>query len=509
MMTRSDDDLARSTAAGSPEPPTRVFISYAHEDDAHQAQVHALWILLRANGVDAILDLPAADRRQDWSLWMLRQVREADFILVVASQEYRRRGEGESPPDVGRGVQWEAALIREEVYSDRQAAQRKYLPVLLPGKSAEDVPIWLGPNTGTCYRIKEFTIAGAEELIRVLTYQPYETYTPLGQRPILPSRSPSVISAASPPAGWNDASVVAPLYRLFLHFFDPHFLDQVTRGRNADLVAGEARRATRVAVLTAQTVFVPAASYIESDLCADTVNEYRGVFDTGQITLVGGEANIVDFAVAKLLQYEPGGERFRKYEAVLSSSAATPPFWSRGRSATSDITFAWLRRLEDLSGILEGLPRASFVDLEAQWANVPELLDGQAFTPEYVAPLLFDSAPTTGPELIISRRAGSEINSAYFASYTTELSAGIVTDLTYLHSPSAGSATSIDLPFRSLLRALEWRGVIDLVLGARPERLIELRSNPDVVAAIVSCVARSTSMSEVSQHSLTLPGRDS
>ncbi len=43
------------------------------------------WLFLRANGVDARLDLPAAERRQDWAQWMTRQIRDAGRILVVAS----------------------------------------------------------------------------------------------------------------------------------------------------------------------------------------------------------------------------------------------------------------------------------------------------------------------------------------------------------------------------------------------------------------------------------------
>ena len=254
----------------------------------------------------------------------------------------------------------------------------------------------------------------------------------------------------------------------------------------------EARRATRAAVLAAETVFVPAASYIESSLCAETINEYRGLFDTGQIVLVGGEANMVDFATAKLLQYEPGSERFRKYEAVLSSSAVTPPFRSRTRSATQDIKSAWLRRLDDLSDLLEGLPTTDFTNFESRWADVPQWLGERAFTPEYVIRGLFDPAPTCGPELIVARRAGSQVNSEYFKSYTAELSAGLVTDLTYLHGPHSGSSQSVDLPFRFLLREFTSRGVLDLVLGARPERLIEMRHHHDIAAAIVCSLATST-----------------
>jgi hypothetical protein len=474
--------------------PPRVFISYAHEDIAHGEQVRALWHLLRANGIDAILDLSAEEERQEWTLWMFNQVQEADFVLVVASPEYRRRAEGKAPPDEGRGVQWEAALIREEVFANRPAAMRKFLPVLLPGRSERDIPYWLAPYSGTKYPIRDFTVAGAKDLFRKLTGQPHEKPAPLGRLPVLPRQ---------------EAPRVAPFHRLFLHFFDPHFLDQVSRGRNAAFIAGEARRATRLAVLTAQTVFVPAASYIESDLCANTVDEYRCLFETGQIVLVGGEANIVDFAIRKLLQYEPGGERYRRYESVLSSTTPTPPFRPRLRSATTDITVAWRRRLADLSVIIDDLPPGlvSSTRLEERWENVPESLAGRAFTPEYVARLLFEPTPKTGPELIVVRRAGSEVNTAYFASYTAELNAGIVTELRYLNSPGVRSESSLNLPFGTLLRALESRGVADLVLYASPEQLIDLRAHPDVVAAIVD-TARKLPESNAGPGRLAIPEAD-
>lgn len=123
----------------------RVFISYAHDSDDHQEAVRDLWILLRGCGIDARLDLPAAERRQDWPLWMLEQIREADYVLVIASPAYRRRAEGTAAADEGRGVQFEAALLREELYRDRDAGMGKFLPVVLPGQSADDIPAYNCP----------------------------------------------------------------------------------------------------------------------------------------------------------------------------------------------------------------------------------------------------------------------------------------------------------------------------------------------------------------------------
>ena len=100
--------------------PVRVLISYAHDDGVHEERVRDFWLFLRANGVDAALDLLAAEQRQDWAQWMTRQVRDAGRILVVASPQYRRRAEGDAGPGEGRGVQWEARMIRDRLYADQR-----------------------------------------------------------------------------------------------------------------------------------------------------------------------------------------------------------------------------------------------------------------------------------------------------------------------------------------------------------------------------------------------------
>jgi len=67
----------------------RVFISYAHDSVGHEDRVREFWLFLRANGIDARLDKPAAERRQDWSLWMLRQVRQAQIHLEETARRAR------------------------------------------------------------------------------------------------------------------------------------------------------------------------------------------------------------------------------------------------------------------------------------------------------------------------------------------------------------------------------------------------------------------------------------
>jgi hypothetical protein len=172
--------------------PPRVLISYAQDrdDPEHGLAVRRLWEFLRSCGIDARLDLPAAAQRRDWALWMAEEIRLADMILVVASVAYRERAEDRSGPNVGRGVQWEARLIRDAFYGDQQAVGR-YVPVILPGQTVDGVPDFLAPNTCTVYHVADFTVEGAESLLRVLTDQPDIVEPPLGQRPTLPPRPAS------------------------------------------------------------------------------------------------------------------------------------------------------------------------------------------------------------------------------------------------------------------------------------------------------------------------------
>ncbi|MEJ2887744.1 HEAT repeat domain-containing protein [Actinomycetospora aeridis] len=164
---------------------TRVFISYAHESDEHVRLVRNLWLFLRDCGIDAKLDTVAAQRRADWAQWMAEQIREADHVLIVASPAYRRRAEGRAGPDEGRGVQYEARLIRDAVYADLQQLDR-WVPVILPGATVGDVPDFLAPASTTVYRIDQLSVAGAKPLLRLLTSQPGEVEPPLGAVPVLP-----------------------------------------------------------------------------------------------------------------------------------------------------------------------------------------------------------------------------------------------------------------------------------------------------------------------------------
>src|ERR1700754_394596 len=96
-----------------------VFISYAHDNDAHIADVLDLASFLESRGIAVELDHWHADPRPDWYAWILRTIETADFVLVVASPQYRAFGDGPDG-DTHRGVQAETAILRECLYQDRK-----------------------------------------------------------------------------------------------------------------------------------------------------------------------------------------------------------------------------------------------------------------------------------------------------------------------------------------------------------------------------------------------------
>jgi SEFIR domain-containing protein len=186
--------------------PPKVFVSYAHESEEHKALVLAFATFLRNVGVEAVLDRWAEDARRDWSAWAIREMTGADFVLVIASVRYRQSGDGHSPTSDNRGVQSEAALLREFVHGDRVTWLPKILPVLLPGHGVDEIPLFLQPHSASRYPVRSFDVAGADELLRVLLRQPRHPAPEVAsERQALPPHSPA---SFPPPEGSTPGRVV-------------------------------------------------------------------------------------------------------------------------------------------------------------------------------------------------------------------------------------------------------------------------------------------------------------
>jgi hypothetical protein len=146
-----------------------VFISYAHESDEHKQNVLAFAQQLHLRGVGVVLDQAAPNRRIDWHHWATHHILSADFVLVVASSICRGVGDGTVGFDVHRGLQSEMRTLRDLYVADYDYWLHRILPVVLPGMSVEDIPLFLQPYNADHYRVVTLDQAGTADLVRTLT----------------------------------------------------------------------------------------------------------------------------------------------------------------------------------------------------------------------------------------------------------------------------------------------------------------------------------------------------
>lgn len=140
-------------AIGLPGPKPRVFICYAHEDEAHKEKVRDFADLLREHGVEPRIDKDQEGPRTEWDHWALGEIRCADFVAVIASPTCRAIGDGTFEGDGHPGIRSEFGAIRNLVQR-HPAWSSHLLPIVLPGCSIDDIPMFLHPYTADHYCVE-------------------------------------------------------------------------------------------------------------------------------------------------------------------------------------------------------------------------------------------------------------------------------------------------------------------------------------------------------------------
>ncbi|MGW5740812.1 hypothetical protein [Amycolatopsis sp. NPDC003861] len=79
---------------------------------------------------------------------MVDRVETADFVVVIASPAYRAVGDGLGLADCHRGVQTEAALLRDRLHADRQLWTKRILRSCCP-VFPDWLPVVAWPSTGS------------------------------------------------------------------------------------------------------------------------------------------------------------------------------------------------------------------------------------------------------------------------------------------------------------------------------------------------------------------------
>ncbi|MBX9636643.1 MAG: TIR domain-containing protein, partial [Nitrosomonas sp.] len=126
----------------------KVFISYSHDSDEHREWVLGLSESLRKNGIETILDRYVRNGSPPggWPRWMSDSLDETTHVLCVCTETYYRRFHGHEVPDKGKGVDWEGAMIAQELY-DARSVSKKFIPVLRHSTDELHIPKPLRPRT--------------------------------------------------------------------------------------------------------------------------------------------------------------------------------------------------------------------------------------------------------------------------------------------------------------------------------------------------------------------------
>jgi len=82
-----------------------VFVSYTHDTPEHENRVWELSERLRNDGIDCRVDQQEESPAEGWPRWCRNRIKEARFVLVVCTETYRKRYEGDDDSAEGLGGQ--------------------------------------------------------------------------------------------------------------------------------------------------------------------------------------------------------------------------------------------------------------------------------------------------------------------------------------------------------------------------------------------------------------------
>jgi len=122
----------------------KVLISYSHDPQEQCSLVLAFSNLLREYGIDVVLDqYEDSSPEEGWMIWMELQILEAEFIIMVCTEEYWQRThlplESTCGENGGRGVKSEYKMICGSISSGKKR-MGQILPVLFDKNNKKDVP---------------------------------------------------------------------------------------------------------------------------------------------------------------------------------------------------------------------------------------------------------------------------------------------------------------------------------------------------------------------------------
>lgn len=149
----------------------KVFISYSHESAKHSENVLQFSNSLRNDGIESMIDQYIMCPEDGWPRWIDKNIRDANFVLMICTNKYYRRIMGEEKT---LGVVWEGQLIYQYIY-EAGSKNLKFIPILFENEKTENIPMIL---KGTTYYYSQ-PDEEYNKLYRRLTNQPLITMEPV------------------------------------------------------------------------------------------------------------------------------------------------------------------------------------------------------------------------------------------------------------------------------------------------------------------------------------------
>ncbi|WP_018681513.1 toll/interleukin-1 receptor domain-containing protein [Actinokineospora enzanensis] len=171
ITLQDPDPPLTATAEGRPDRPLTeaisVFVCYAHESPRHKADVKLLANLLLESGFDVHLDQFESAVRRDWHQWSVAMMKECDFTLVIASPTCAALANGSAGSERNRGLHQELVVLRT-LYQRNPDWWCYVLPVLVPGQTTKEVPLFLGAEAEGRYSLDDLTRRGIGNLVAAM-----------------------------------------------------------------------------------------------------------------------------------------------------------------------------------------------------------------------------------------------------------------------------------------------------------------------------------------------------
>jgi SEFIR domain len=155
--------------------------------------VRALADKLRNDGVDASIDQYTQDPNEGWIRWMRSQVNQSDRVLLIFTETYQRRFEGDEEKGRGLGATFEGVIVTQALY-ESGGRNAKFRPVVFREEDEKFIPLEL-----RCFnRYRVDSPENYDALLRWLHEAPRIVAPIVGQKPDLPPESPSELFPSKP-----------------------------------------------------------------------------------------------------------------------------------------------------------------------------------------------------------------------------------------------------------------------------------------------------------------------